>query len=85
MHDEQNKENKIACLVTLHSKSQDSDPQPQPPASLLVPRRVRRLVQQIHGKSADVPQEDTEQADRANQRDTDAREERTKPGGRSSW
>jgi hypothetical protein len=39
------------------------DPQPQPPASLLLPRRVQRLVQQIHGKSGDVPQEDTPQED----------------------
>jgi hypothetical protein len=65
VHDKQNKEDKIACLVTLQSQVYEIDPQPEPPASLLVPRRVQRLVQQIHGKSGDVPQEDTVQEDTA--------------------
>jgi hypothetical protein len=63
VHDKQNKEDKIACLVTLQSQVHEIDPQPLPPGSLLLPRRVQRLVQQIHGKSGDVPQEDTHQED----------------------
>ncbi len=63
VHEKQNKEDKIACLVTLQSEVHQSDPQPEPPESFLEPRRVQRLVQQMQGLSGDKPQEDTEQAD----------------------
>jgi hypothetical protein len=65
VHQAHNQEDKIACLATLHSSSQDSDPQPQPPPSFLVPRRIQRLVQQLAGQageptgSADVVAADT--------------------------
>ncbi len=51
VHDAQNKENKIACLVTLDSDERADDPQPQPPATFLQPRRVQRLVQQMAGQA----------------------------------
>jgi hypothetical protein len=60
VHDEQNQEDKIACLVSLNSQVQDSDPQPEPPESFLEPRRVQRLVQQMKGQSADTPPEESQ-------------------------
>ena len=63
VHQYQNKENKIACLVSLKSAVQEQDPQPQPPPSFLEPRRVQRLVQQMQGLSGEKPQEEGEQAD----------------------
>jgi len=49
VHGPENKEDKIACLVTLHSVAHAEDPQPQPPPSFVKPRRVQRLVPQMHG------------------------------------
>jgi hypothetical protein len=63
VHQEQNKEDKIACLVSLQSRVSEGDPQPEPPESFLQPRRVQRLVQQMKGQSADTPQEEPEQED----------------------
>jgi hypothetical protein len=63
VHQEQNKEDKIAALVTVQSEVHPSDPQPEPPESFLEPRRVRRLVQQMQGLSGDKPQEESEQED----------------------
>jgi len=63
VHNFQNKEDKIACLVTLKSAVHQTDPQPEPPESFLEPRRVRRLVQQMQGLSGDKPQEEPQQED----------------------
>jgi hypothetical protein len=51
VHQAENKEDKIACLATLESVEHREDPQPQPPASFLQPRRVQRLVQQMAGQA----------------------------------
>jgi len=56
VYHQQSKEDKVACLVTLKSQVSQRDPQPEPSASLLVPRRVQRLVQQIKGWAGDEPQ-----------------------------
>jgi hypothetical protein len=53
VHEAQNKEDKIACLVTLPSPRQVQDPQPEPPPSFTQPRRVQRLVQQMKGLSGE--------------------------------
>jgi hypothetical protein len=63
VHQRQNKEDKIACLVTLKSQVHEQDPQPGPPESFLQPRRVRRLVQQMQGLSGDKPQDEPGQED----------------------
>jgi len=63
VHQQQNKEDKIACLVTLTSVVHPTDPQPQPPPSFLEPRRVQRLVQQMQGLSGDKPQDESGQED----------------------
>lgn len=63
VHHQQGKEDKVACLVTLKSRVYKQDPQPQPPASFLEPRRVRRLVQQIKGHAGDKPQDASGQED----------------------
>jgi hypothetical protein len=55
VHDAQNKEDKVACLVTLESEVSAQDPQPEPPPSFLQPRRVERLVQQMAGQAGDGP------------------------------
>jgi hypothetical protein len=63
VHQHQNKEEKIACLVSLKSVVQEHDPQPEPPPSFLQPRRVQRLVQEMQGLSGDKPQEEPGQED----------------------
>jgi hypothetical protein len=63
VHQQQNKEDKIACLVSLQSAVHEQDPQPEPPPSFLEPRRVQRLVQQMQGRSGDKPQEEAEKED----------------------
>ncbi|MCI0464506.1 MAG: LysR family transcriptional regulator [Gemmataceae bacterium] len=63
VHAYQNKEDKMACLVTLKSAVHETDPQPEPPESFLEPRRVQRLVQQMQGLSGDKPQEESGQED----------------------
>ena len=54
VHQAQNKEDKIACLVTLQSEVSARDPQPDPPPSFLQPRRVERLVQQMAGQAGET-------------------------------
>ncbi len=53
-HQAQNKEDKVACLVTLHSEVSAQGPQPEPPPSFLRPRRVERLVQQMAGQAGEA-------------------------------
>ena len=54
VRDAQNREDKIACLVTLQSAASAQDPQPEPPPSFLLPRRVERLVQQMAGQAGEA-------------------------------
>jgi hypothetical protein len=58
VHQAENKEDKIACLATLHSVEHDADPQPQPPAGFRQPRRVQRLVQQMAGLAGEPSRDD---------------------------
>jgi hypothetical protein len=58
VHQQQNKEDKMACLATLKSQVHEADPQPEPPESFLEPRRVQRLVRQMQGQSGDRPPEE---------------------------
>ena len=53
VHEAENKENKIACLVTLTNVEHAEDPQPEPPPSFVQPRRIQRLVQQMAGQASD--------------------------------
>jgi hypothetical protein len=53
VHGAENKEDKIACLVTLTGVNHPDDPQPEPPPSLVQPRRIQRLVQQLAGQASD--------------------------------
>jgi hypothetical protein len=55
VHQAQNKEDKIACLVSLPSVAHAQDPQPEPPPSFQEPRRVQRLVQQMKGLAGEQP------------------------------
>lgn len=65
VHHKKNKETKIACLVTLRSQPSEADPQPLPPESFLMPRRVQRLVRRMHGNPGDMSQEEEGQEDTA--------------------
>jgi hypothetical protein len=58
VHGKQNKEDKVACLVSLHSETHPHDPQPEPPKSFLEPRRVQRLVQAMKGQAGEKPPEE---------------------------
>jgi hypothetical protein len=49
VHQAQAKEDKIACLLSLQSRTHEADPQPEPPPAFRDARRVARLVQQLHG------------------------------------
>lgn len=53
VHAAQNKEDKIACLVTLTSQMFSNDPQPDAPPSFQNARRVQRLVQQMKGQTGE--------------------------------
>jgi hypothetical protein len=63
VHQQQNKEDKIAAFVTLQSQEHQADPQPEPPESFLQPRRVQRLVRQMQGQAGDRTQEEEVQED----------------------
>jgi hypothetical protein len=79
VHHQQNKENKVACLISLQSQVHEVDPQPEPPESFLEPRRVQRLVQQMKGQSADASQEDRQQEEASASEETPAGK-RERPG-----
>jgi hypothetical protein len=53
VHEAENKEDKVACLVTLTNVEHAQDPQPEPPPSFVQPRRVQRLVRQLAGQAGD--------------------------------
>jgi hypothetical protein len=65
VHGKQNKEDKVACLVSLHSEVHAHDPQPAPPESFLEPRRVQRLVQAMKGQAGEKPPEEAAQEEKA--------------------
>jgi hypothetical protein len=54
VHGQENKEDKVACLLTLQGEVYAQDPQPQPPPSFLQPRRVERLVRQMAGQAGEA-------------------------------
>jgi hypothetical protein len=54
VHDAQNKEDKVAALVTLTSSTFAHDPCPEPPESFQCPRRVKRLVTQMKGQAGEA-------------------------------
>lgn len=54
VHGQENKEDKVACLVTLRGEVHPHDPQPEPPPSFLQPRRVERLVRQMAGQAGEA-------------------------------
>jgi hypothetical protein len=64
VHEQENKEDKIACLITLQSKVSSADPQAEPPPSFLQPRRVERLVREMAGqaRAAEEPAAASEEA-----------------------
>jgi hypothetical protein len=57
VHQAENKEDKIACLVSLQSERHEQDPKPEPPESFTQPRRVQRLVGEMKGLPSEHPAE----------------------------
>ena len=53
VHEQQNKEDKIACLVTLSTQDHQADPQPEPPE---LSTQAHRLVQQMQGQQHQLSQ-----------------------------
>ena len=45
-------ESKVACCLTLQTKAQRVDPEPEPPAKFLEPTEVARLAMEIKRRSA---------------------------------
>jgi hypothetical protein len=62
VHEQENKEDKVACLVTLRGEAYAHDPQPEPPAAFLQPRRVERLVRQMAGQAGEALPENEDAA-----------------------
>src|SRR5207245_733463 len=60
VHGAENKEDKVACLVTLQAEVFAQGPQPEPPPSFLQPRRVERLVRQMAGQAGEALAETAE-------------------------
>ncbi len=58
-HGGQSKEDKVACLATLSGPTFATDPCPDPPASFVCPRRVRRLVAQMKKTAGEVESAET--------------------------
>jgi hypothetical protein len=91
VHEAENKEDKIACLVTLTDAGHAEDPQPEPPPSLVQPRRVQRLVQQMAGQAGDpipevdAPPEEPAAAAGAEQPTTSAPDPHAEPWAPSGW
>src|SRR5262249_18812915 len=54
VHEAQNKEDKVACLVTLDSQVSTQDPQPERPSSCLQTRSVQRMDQQMAGEAGET-------------------------------
>jgi hypothetical protein len=45
------RESKVACCLTLSTKAQDADPQPEPPAKFLEPTEAARLASDVKRRS----------------------------------
>ncbi len=59
VHEAQNKEDKIAALVTLSGPVFATDPCPEPPESFVCPRRVQRLVAGMKGQAGEADPHET--------------------------
>jgi hypothetical protein len=57
VHEQGWKEHKVACLCSLRSTPQASDPQPQPPECFSDPAYVARLVRQVHAPAGPAGEE----------------------------
>jgi hypothetical protein len=65
VHQAKNKEDKIACLVSLQSDRHEQDPKPEPPESFTEPRRVQRLVREMKGLPSEHPADAAESTEAA--------------------
>jgi hypothetical protein len=52
--EQENKEDKVAWLVTLQGEVYAQDPQAEPPPAFVQPRRVERLVRQMAGQAGEA-------------------------------
>ena len=54
VHEQANREDKVACSITLQGEVYAQDPQPEPPPSFRQPRRLERLVRQMAGQAGEA-------------------------------
>jgi hypothetical protein len=74
VHQAQAKEDKVGCLLSMHRRPHEEDPQPEPPAAFRDCRRVVRLVQRVQGGPGGLLPEEDEQ-EQAQGRPADETEE----------
>jgi hypothetical protein len=75
VHQAQSKEDKIGCLLSMHSRPHEADPQPEPPVAFRDCRRVVRLVQRVHGGPGGLMPEQAEPTQKQDQTGDEAEEE----------
>lgn len=70
------RESKVACCLTLATKVQDVDPQPEPPAKFLEPTEAARLASEVKRRSR--PTTERSQPDREKRQGAKAKKKRKK-------
>jgi hypothetical protein len=77
------RESKVACCLTLQTKSQGVDPQPEPPSKFLEPTEAARLASEVKRRSRPASGRNDEDGDEAKspkgKKKRKKREERRKP------
>lgn len=71
------RESKVACCLTLQTKSQGVDPQPEPPSKFLEPTEAARLASEVKRRSR--PASERTDEDRPERQSSKGKKKRKKP------
>jgi len=71
------RESKVACCLTLQTKAQDTDPQPEPPSKFLEPTEAARLASEIKRRSR--PARERSDEDRQKTKSSKGKKKRKNP------
>jgi hypothetical protein len=74
------RESKVACCLTLGTKAQDADPQPEPPSKFLEPTEAARLASEVKRRSRPAVERGGEE--RAKTKTSKGKKKRKKPAKR---
>lgn len=74
------RESKVACCLTLQTKAQEVDPEPEPPSKFLEPTAAARLASEVKRRSR--PASERSDADRRESKSSQAKKKRKKPAKR---